>query len=982
MLLHIKILVGCGKMKNLFKIYLVTLFVLVITSCGGGGGGAAGAPTTTADTESPQFKGFVLAVSGNTEEVTVAWMPASDTGTVSSEIEYKLYFGTDANFIPDASNLYQTYIGETSAVVTGLTAGITYYFKIIASDEAGNQTEAQTATSATTATTSSVRSTTLVKEATELNLGIAQIDSTDDSILVFQKNSNSVLPEVGSVLIGEDSTGNGYLRIVLSASEDATTITVVTSAGALSDVFESAELSSEFTLRAPDSGSNSLRTLKAGGVVSTSQSHWKNKLLTITESGKNPITTENNKALTGIFDASKTAISVSANEALTLTGEITFEPTVKTDVSFGFFMISSATATVSGSLSAELTLKYDYTGATTVNDSKEVFNRTFVSKYAIGGVPVWQETTLKLTAQFKGNATTAVSAETNATATSSVSITAGYDGSQWTATSTDSFDSNLTVSASAHGKATAEVRLVPEVKVRFYKVATATMSVEPYTRAVVEGIAEAEANTNENTSSAAYGFTKFDAFLGVDVYAVADLTVFSYNAARYPETGRANLFNIETQLFGLPTIAAKLTGIPNINANPLQLTASSTPFNNSFGLINAFDTSSAEWNIFPSVEIANGMSTTWAPPSHGSIYKAIFVGNSTLLGAFGRQFVEASFTLPSSTVPTDLDMRDGDTDGMPNIWESHYELNLSANDSNDDPDVDEVNNLNEYLAGTNPKDYLNVAPTALFTLLPATGDTDTVFQVDASTSSDAEDTLNQLQFRWNWNGGVEPVWEGIAFSSSATASHTYTTAGTYTVWLQVMDSGGLLDIQQLDVTVNSLEPIPPELPEEPPTTNVKYYYTSSMLYYPANLDITGNRIEGYIQFKNQLPISQTNLSFYNLDIVDFNITDGIWTYTPEAVNAISAISGSVSTDANGDIIRWDLTLNDGWVYSNDTLTGDRRYSLNISGFDTGYDTAKSFSAVWEAINPAPGTGPVSWTAIGTVTVRLGDNNGWWTRQVP
>jgi len=46
---------------------------------------------------------------------------------------------------------------------------------------------------------------------------------------------------------------------------------------------------------------------------------------------------------------------------------------------------------------------------------------------------------------------------------------------------------------------------------------------------------------------------------------------------------------------------------------------------------------------------------------------------------------------------------DTDLDGMPDWWESQHELNLLANDAQEDPDGDGVPNLAEYAYGTNPR---------------------------------------------------------------------------------------------------------------------------------------------------------------------------------------------------------------------------------------------------------------------------------------
>jgi len=92
----------------------------------------------------------------------------------------------------------------------------------------------------------------------------------------------------------------------------------------------------------------------------------------------------------------------------------------------------------------------------------------------------------------------------------------------------------------------------------------------------------------------------------------------------------------------------------------------------------------------------------------------------------------------------------------------------------------------------------NTPPTAQFNVSPSAGDTDTVFSFDGSGSSDAEEPPWVLEVRWDWeNDGVYDVdWSG-----NKTISHTFATADTYTVRMQVRDGGDLTDSTTRAVTV-------------------------------------------------------------------------------------------------------------------------------------------------------------------------------------
>jgi len=95
---------------------------------------------------------------------------------------------------------------------------------------------------------------------------------------------------------------------------------------------------------------------------------------------------------------------------------------------------------------------------------------------------------------------------------------------------------------------------------------------------------------------------------------------------------------------------------------------------------------------------------------------------------------------------------------------------------------------------------LNTRPTADFTIEPKAGEVNTVFEFDASESSDNEDPLSDLQVRWDWQN--DGTWD-TNYSYDKTESYQYIAEGTYTVKLEVIDSGGLNDFTTKTVYVTS-----------------------------------------------------------------------------------------------------------------------------------------------------------------------------------
>lgn len=94
---------------------------------------------------------------------------------------------------------------------------------------------------------------------------------------------------------------------------------------------------------------------------------------------------------------------------------------------------------------------------------------------------------------------------------------------------------------------------------------------------------------------------------------------------------------------------------------------------------------------------------------------------------------------------------------------------------------------------------VNTAPTAVLAPAePPSGNVNTLFNFVASGSSDVQDATNALQMRCDWNS--DGTWD-TDWSNSLVATHTFATAGTYTVTVQVRDTGGLTASASRTVTV-------------------------------------------------------------------------------------------------------------------------------------------------------------------------------------
>ena len=78
-------------------------------------------------------------------------------------------------------------------------------------------------------------------------------------------------------------------------------------------------------------------------------------------------------------------------------------------------------------------------------------------------------------------------------------------------------------------------------------------------------------------------------------------------------------------------------------------------------------------------------------------------------------------------------------------------------------------------------------PTARFTFAPSYPKVNNSVAFDASSSTDPDPSAT-LQARWDWEG--DGVWD-TSWSSTLTSQHVFTTAGTYLVELEIVDSHGL-----------------------------------------------------------------------------------------------------------------------------------------------------------------------------------------------
>jgi uncharacterized protein (TIGR02145 family) len=93
----------------------------------------------------------------------------------------------------------------------------------------------------------------------------------------------------------------------------------------------------------------------------------------------------------------------------------------------------------------------------------------------------------------------------------------------------------------------------------------------------------------------------------------------------------------------------------------------------------------------------------------------------------------------------------------------------------------------------------NEAPTAFFSITPTSGSLKTVFNFDATGCKDKNENDSKLQVRWDWEN--DGTWD-TDFSTSKNTKHQFLKARTYSVKMEVRNSGELTDTTSQNVFVS------------------------------------------------------------------------------------------------------------------------------------------------------------------------------------
>lgn len=109
-----------------------------------------------------------------------------------------------------------------------------------------------------------------------------------------------------------------------------------------------------------------------------------------------------------------------------------------------------------------------------------------------------------------------------------------------------------------------------------------------------------------------------------------------------------------------------------------------------------------------------------------------------------------------------------------------------------------ITSIGTLLIGCDKEDE-NKAPSAVFTVSPNSGTTQTLFSFDASGSNDSEDPSDDLKFRWDFDD--DNNWD-TDWLSQKTITTTYSTTGTYNPRMEVVDTDGATGQALMQVVVS------------------------------------------------------------------------------------------------------------------------------------------------------------------------------------
>ncbi|MBB1408640.1 InlB B-repeat-containing protein [Pseudoalteromonas sp. SG44-17] len=348
-----------------------------------------------------------------------------------------------------------------------------------------------------------------------------------------------------------------------------------------------------------------------------------------------------------------------------------------------------------------------------IYDREPLYKKTYYKVYALGYVPVVQQIDFVIDAEATFSADASIEFKNDFSFSKFIEMGLVYENGQWRRVQNDGTTQSLEFTTKVAANANLNVKLIPKLSTKFYKVATAGLALEPAlnTSLGVEGILQVDHNSQEGF----YNYRLHDATASYHIALTgwADLSVWGKTLVKYPKDAERALIweypaqgNVEqlraATLFSVPTIEL---GIAQHQGAMVTLEATTQAGRSVFSSnkTNEFVPLSNAWQVFT---LSNNGQTT-APyqltepqagltdftGQLGNVYTIYYVGHDSVIGKLARNYQSI-----------EIDYTDEDADGMPLYWEQQYCINGASPDYRGEADIDNdgLSNLEEFAAGTQP----------------------------------------------------------------------------------------------------------------------------------------------------------------------------------------------------------------------------------------------------------------------------------------
>jgi len=610
---------------------------------------------------------LTMMVATGLDRIKMTWIHGTDGKTPTDKVQYDIHLGLSKNFTPDTSNLMDIAIGKNQIEIAGLTLNTLYYGKVVANYSTYTIVSSNTLQCRTYPY--SIQKDPTTKISNSLVLGLGKHTSSDG---VIYKYSRGIPPSVDSILFSEDISGGMTIRRVESVSASNNEITVITSDASLVEVLDRASIYTSFKLfdiakETASFSSKGLKIARAKSFLYKDGSHysrieWKEKLL----SAEQIIYAYNDDDFSvkphGKKSVAKFIDSKGEDSSFEATIYTDFEPDLITFVKWGNVnkkKLDFVKVAAKGTLTLTAIAQYKFTKRGKVSKSFKLWKKNWAAwhNHALPlppyVIPVFQEITMSMDVEASAKAKSEIKAMAESQLSETLELGAIYDGEKWTPYITHNEDTSLNALLDIKGKASAEIRLIPKIEVKFYKIFSANLSVEPYLQSSLT-VEKTTDNSGFLISHPEYALqlTSFNASIGIEANISSYLKVLGSGWELLPSTcvigtGPCLKKFDDIKIFSIPKLELKES------SKKVQLKVKD-------GAFNTFSLQSVKWYVFP--EDATIKDKTCIRKEKDVICKAVlvpgeedeytvFASGYGILGEPGRQFKEISVDTSEFKIP-------------------------------------------------------------------------------------------------------------------------------------------------------------------------------------------------------------------------------------------------------------------------------------------------------------------------------------------